>query len=132
MDEGVRALRDEVWTTVLPRLTGDDNLTGFDLVFCTDADSTVHKGALVTLTNACLADPNAIAACGFVFVEYEPGLGMVVLESVSIVPVLVWSDRASRCRSLCWQGYLLAWLHHHGRRKKEDGGCNRKVRRAGY
>lgn len=73
MDPSVRALREELWTTVLPQLTGNGDFPGFDLVFCTDADSIIHKGALASLANACLADPNAIAACGFVFVEYEPG-----------------------------------------------------------
>ncbi|KAI7553952.1 glycosyltransferase family 2 protein [Hortaea werneckii] len=45
----------------------------FDLVFCTDADSTIHQGAIASLADTCLAEPSAIAACGFVFVEYEPG-----------------------------------------------------------
>lgn len=74
MDAGVKSLREELWTNVLPQLTGNNDFPGFDLVFCTDADSTIHRGALASLANACLADPNAIAACGFVFVEYEPGL----------------------------------------------------------
>ena len=75
MDEGVSKLREELWTTILPQLTfSDPNFKGFDLVFCTDADSTIHQGALALLADACLADPQAIAACGFVYVEYEPGL----------------------------------------------------------
>jgi chitin synthase len=70
----VKALREEIWSTIIPRLTGDDNFSSFDMIFCTDADSTIHQGALGLLTNACLADPDSIAACGFVYVEYEPGL----------------------------------------------------------
>lgn len=74
MHPEVRALREELRTSILPQLTGNDDFPGFDLIFCTDADSTIHKGALASLANACLAEPDAIAACGFVFVEYEPGL----------------------------------------------------------
>jgi chitin synthase len=74
MDQSVKDLRDELWSTIIPKLTQRPNFSAFDLVFCTDADSTIHKGALAKLADACLEDPKAIAACGFVYVEYEPGL----------------------------------------------------------
>lgn len=73
MGADVRALRKELWASVLPRLTGCNNFPGFDLVFCTDADSIIHTGAVALLADACLAEPNAIGACGFVYVEHEPG-----------------------------------------------------------
>ncbi|EME81621.1 glycosyltransferase family 2 protein, partial [Pseudocercospora fijiensis CIRAD86] len=74
MDQTIKDLRQELWSTIIPELTKSPDLSKFDLVFCTDADSTIHHGALAKLADACLADPKAIAACGFVFVEYEPGL----------------------------------------------------------
>ncbi|KXS99336.1 hypothetical protein AC578_6745 [Pseudocercospora eumusae] len=74
MDQTIKDLREELWSTIIPELTKRPDLSKFDLVFCTDADSTIHHGALAKLADACLADPKAIAACGFVFVEYEPGL----------------------------------------------------------
>lgn len=74
IDPSIVELRKELWSKILPQLTHEPNFKSFDLVFCTDADSTIHQGALAKLANACLADPRSIAACGFVFVEYEPGL----------------------------------------------------------
>lgn len=65
-------LRKELWEDVLPPLTGED-FPGFDMVFCTDADSTIHQGAIADLANALARDPKAIAACGLVLVELEPG-----------------------------------------------------------
>ena len=67
-----RLLRDEIWKYVLPPLI-DDSFQGFDMIFCTDADSTIHKGALAKLANALADNRNAIAACGLVLVELEPG-----------------------------------------------------------
>ncbi|EKJ71812.1 hypothetical protein FPSE_07997 [Fusarium pseudograminearum CS3096] len=67
-----RLLRDELWMHVLPPLI-NDNFQGFDMIFCTDADSTIHKGALAMLANALANNQNAIAACGLVLVELEPG-----------------------------------------------------------
>ncbi|KAH7155988.1 chitin synthase-domain-containing protein [Dactylonectria macrodidyma] len=69
-----KLLREEIWSHVLPRLTEEDAFAGFDMVFCTDADSTIYKGALAKLANALARDNNAIAACGLVLVELEPGL----------------------------------------------------------
>ncbi|RMZ69243.1 chitin synthase [Pyrenophora seminiperda CCB06] len=67
-------LREEIWAEVLPQLTaGHDDFTGFDMVFCTDADSTVCQGAVAKLANAISNEPDAIAACGLVLVELEPG-----------------------------------------------------------
>jgi hypothetical protein len=63
-----RLLREELWTHILPVLTEGD-----DMIFCTDADSTVYKGAVASLAEAMARDENAIAACGLVFVELEPG-----------------------------------------------------------
>ncbi|KAK4501583.1 hypothetical protein PRZ48_007392 [Zasmidium cellare] len=74
IDPSIVSLRKKLWSDILPQLTEDPNFKTFDLVFCTDADSTIHQGALAKLADACLADPMSIAACGFVFVEYEAGL----------------------------------------------------------
>lgn len=68
-----KLLREEIWTTILPELTVGTDFENFDMVFCTDADSTIHKGALASLTDAIARDPAAIAACGLVLVELEPG-----------------------------------------------------------
>ncbi|RGP72922.1 hypothetical protein FLONG3_6560 [Fusarium longipes] len=67
-----KLLRDELWMYVLPHLIGQ-GFQGFDMIFCTDADSTIHKGALAKLANALANNQNAIAACGLVLVELEPG-----------------------------------------------------------
>ncbi|GJC80801.1 chitin synthase 6 [Colletotrichum liriopes] len=45
----------------------------FDMVFCTDADSVIHQGCVAKLANALARDKNAIATCGLVLVELEPG-----------------------------------------------------------
>ncbi|KAH8665305.1 ESV-1-84 [Ilyonectria robusta] len=66
-------LREEMWQEILPILTEGPNFNGFDMVFCTDADSTIHKGAIARLANAIARDKHAIAACGLVLVELEPG-----------------------------------------------------------
>ncbi|EXJ77145.1 hypothetical protein A1O3_10303 [Capronia epimyces CBS 606.96] len=67
-------LREELWQHVLPDLTAGHLFNGFDMVFCTDADSVIHQGALASLCNALARDDNSIAACGLVLVELEPGL----------------------------------------------------------
>ncbi|GAB7356070.1 hypothetical protein MBLNU459_g6686t1 [Dothideomycetes sp. NU459] len=67
-----KLLRKEIEREVLPALVGDD-FPGFDMVFCTDADSTIHKGAIADLANAIARDPKSIASCGLVLVELEPG-----------------------------------------------------------
>lgn len=68
-------LREEMWRDILPKLTAGHRLkfTAFDMVFCTDADSIIHKGALARLAEALTRDENAIAACGLVLVELEAG-----------------------------------------------------------
>lgn len=68
-----KTLRKEIWTTLLPTLTGLDDFKAFDMVFCTDADSTIYKGAVASLANAIARKRNAIAACGLVLVELEEG-----------------------------------------------------------
>ncbi|KAG5656080.1 hypothetical protein KAF25_001650, partial [Fusarium avenaceum] len=68
-----KLLRDELWTSVLPGLLEGKMGQKFDMVFCTDADSTIHKGALAKLTNALSNNQDAIAACGLILVELEPG-----------------------------------------------------------
>lgn len=68
-----KLLRKEIWTTLLPTLTGLEDFKRFDMVFCTDADSTIYKGAVASLANALARDKKAIAACGLVLVELEPG-----------------------------------------------------------
>lgn len=67
-----KLLRKEIEEDVLPSLVGGD-FPGFDMVFCTDADSTIHKGAIAGLANAIARDPKCIASCGLVLVELEPG-----------------------------------------------------------
>ncbi|KAK4942160.1 hypothetical protein LTR10_018052 [Elasticomyces elasticus] len=66
-------LRDEVWEHLLPLLTEDYVFEGFDMIFCTDADSVIHRGALKSLTDALARKESSIAACGLVLVELEPG-----------------------------------------------------------
>ncbi|KAL1652063.1 hypothetical protein SLS58_000187 [Diplodia intermedia] len=68
-----RLLREELWRDVLPILTEGADFQNFDMVFCTDADSTIYKGAVASLANALARDKDAIAACGLVLVELEPG-----------------------------------------------------------
>lgn len=68
-----QSLREEIWAEVLPQLTAGHSFTGFDMVFCTDADSTVCQGAVAKLATALAHEPEAIAACGLVLVELEPG-----------------------------------------------------------
>ncbi|KAF5974996.1 chitin synthase [Fusarium coicis] len=53
------------------------------MVFCTDADSTIYKGAVALLTNALARDDKAIAACGLVLVELEPGYEWTLLGNMS-------------------------------------------------
>ncbi|KAJ4522222.1 hypothetical protein HRR83_003814 [Exophiala dermatitidis] len=66
-------LRSEIWEHILPELTDQFPFEGFDMIFCTDADSVIHQGALASLTNALARKENSIAACGLVLVELEPG-----------------------------------------------------------
>lgn len=68
-----KLLREEMWDVVLPTLLAGEDFTGFNMVFCTDADSTIYKGAIAKLADAIARDKNAIAACGLVLVELEPG-----------------------------------------------------------
>lgn len=101
MGEYTRLLRREMWERVLPALTagtgfggsgtagtgfggsdtagtgfGDTAGTGFggfDMVFCTDADSVIHEGCMPKLIDGLARDGRAIAACGLVLVEFEEG-----------------------------------------------------------
>ncbi|KAK1982906.1 chitin synthase-domain-containing protein [Colletotrichum cereale] len=68
-----RLLREEIWGSILPQLTEGTDFRAFDMVFCTDADSVIHKGCVAKLANALARDKNAIATCGLVLVELEPG-----------------------------------------------------------
>ncbi|KAK0622675.1 chitin synthase-domain-containing protein, partial [Immersiella caudata] len=69
-----KLLREDIWQKVLPELTKDQGeFTGFNGVFCTDADSKLHKGCLRLLMDALARDKQAIAAAGTVFVELEKG-----------------------------------------------------------
>ncbi|KAK5449269.1 hypothetical protein LTS15_008811 [Exophiala xenobiotica] len=68
-----KLLREEMWEHVIPILTEGEDFSGFDTIFCTDADSVIHNGALASLTNALARDKNSIAACGLVLVELEKG-----------------------------------------------------------
>ncbi|WQF86010.1 Putative chitin synthase, nucleotide-diphospho-sugar transferase [Colletotrichum destructivum] len=66
-------LRRELWESVLPVLTEGTSFRGFDMVFCTDADSTVRRGAITRLAEAVARDESTIAACGLVLVGLEKG-----------------------------------------------------------
>ena len=68
-----RVLRDEMWNHCLPPLTEGTGFREFDMIFCTDADSIVYKGAVAALANELIRDPNAIAACGLLLAELENG-----------------------------------------------------------
>ncbi|KAJ0302803.1 hypothetical protein COL516b_006840 [Colletotrichum fioriniae] len=68
-----RLLREEIWRTILPPLTEGTGFKNFDMVFCTDADSVIHQGCVAKLANALAREKNAIASCGIVLVELEPG-----------------------------------------------------------
>ena len=68
-----RLLREDFETIHLPLLTKDDNFKGFDMIFCTDADSIVYKGAIARLANALSRDEKAIAVCGVLLAELEEG-----------------------------------------------------------
>jgi chitin synthase len=68
-----KLLREDMWNKVLPALTEGEDFKGFNGIFCTDADSKLHKGALRLLADALARDKDAIAATGTVFVELEPG-----------------------------------------------------------
>lgn len=68
-----RLLREEMWEEILPALTEGTDFKAFDMIFCTDADSTIHQGAIAKLADALARDDKAIAACGLVLVELEPG-----------------------------------------------------------
>lgn len=68
-----RLLREEIRTEILPILTEGQGFTRFDMIFCTDADSTIYQGAVANLADMLARDKDAIAACGLVFVELEPG-----------------------------------------------------------
>ena len=68
-----RALRDEIWSKIIPRLTDVPDFKSFDMVFMTDADTTVHQGAAKTLTEALAHDKHAIAASGVLFAEMRVG-----------------------------------------------------------
>ena len=70
MPEHSQVLRKELWSTIIPQLVAPRELHHFDYIFCTDADSTIHHGALASLTNCLIPDPKAIAACGLVLVEF--------------------------------------------------------------
>lgn len=73
MPEYTRLLRDEIWKMVLPELTAGTGFAAFDMIFCTDADSLIHEGCMMKLIDRLARDERAIAACGLVLVEFEPG-----------------------------------------------------------
>lgn len=57
----------------MPKLTEGQNFKNFDMISCTDADSTIYKEAVASLANVLVRDKNAIAAFGLVLVELDPG-----------------------------------------------------------
>lgn len=70
MARATKLLRQEVWQKVLPTIIRQDELSKFGHIFCTDADSTIHKDALRHLADALGRERNAIAACGVLFAEF--------------------------------------------------------------
>ena len=58
-----------MYADVLPKLTAGKTFSTFDAVFCTDADSTIHKEALRKLADALARKASAIAACGILVAE---------------------------------------------------------------
>ena len=68
-----KLLRDEMWTMVLPTLTDDPDFKAFDLIFCTDADTIIHEGAMTGLADALSRGTDVIAVCGLVLAEMKPG-----------------------------------------------------------
>ncbi|KAI9666732.1 MAG: hypothetical protein M1831_001507 [Alyxoria varia] len=66
-------LRAEMHEIFLPMLTKGEEFNGFDMILCTDADSTFEKGAVKKLADALHGDERAIAACGVLLAEFEKG-----------------------------------------------------------
>lgn len=62
-------IRQLMYADVLPKLTAGKNFSTFDAVFCTDADSIIHKEALRKLADALARKASAIAACGILVAE---------------------------------------------------------------
>ena len=71
--QATKALRQELWVKILPKLMDAPDFQHFDGIFMTDADTTVHPGAIKTLTAALARDTDAIAACGVLFAEMKQG-----------------------------------------------------------
>ena len=70
MPHSTKLLREALWKDVIPRIIQESDMTSFDFIFCTDADSTIHDAALKKLANALIRDPRTIAACGVLFAEF--------------------------------------------------------------
>ena len=68
-----QSLRRKVWTEILPSLLDQREPSKFDYIFCTDADSLIHKGTVQRLVTALSENPKAIGACGLVLCEMEKG-----------------------------------------------------------
>jgi hypothetical protein len=123
MPEHSRVLRRELWDTIIPQLVQGKTFEGFDYVFCTDADSTIHHGALAALTNVLIRDPKAIAACGLVLVEFEPGLEWSIwnlYQQFQVFPfcnvidiVLFWTVCSKGVRGVDWEGYLFTGVYYY-------------------
>ncbi|ETN39954.1 uncharacterized protein HMPREF1541_06181 [Cyphellophora europaea CBS 101466] len=62
-------IKDRLYDSVLPELTHQPDFEGFDMIFCTDADSALNEGAIKKLADAISHAPNAIASCGIVLVK---------------------------------------------------------------
>jgi hypothetical protein len=137
-----RLLREQLEQDVLPILTHGHEFNGFNMMFCTDADSTIHKGALYDLATTLVQDENVIAACGVVLVELEPGyrwsvwnlyqqyqvrnrcLSNYILFIANGSAVLLRSVCATTSRGHHWQGYLPSRLHHHDCSSPGNGWCD--------
>lgn len=62
-------IRQLIYADVLPKLTAGKTFSTFDAIFCTDADSIIHKEALRKLADALARKASAIAACGILVAE---------------------------------------------------------------
>ena len=142
-----KLLRKEIWDGILPELTKGEEFSGFNMVFCTDADSTIYKGAVALLANALARDKDAIAACGLVLVELEPGYEWsfwnlyqqfqvcsvqyrASILSPTIFAVHLWPICQKTSRRLHWQSHMSPRMHHHDRLPTRNGWCNPQIFRA--
>lgn len=144
-----KQLRAEMWTRVLPYLTEGKGLISFDMIFCIDADSVIHKGAMGGLADAISRDENAIAACGIILAEMKPGAEwsiwhlyqqfQVCLKSschqtfrtnfdTDQIKVLIWPIREKTGGRVLGKSDLSSRMYHHDCCPPGNGWGNLQVR----